>query len=110
LDSTLQKILPLLEARLQKSHLLNWRGELHLDGGEHQANMKVESGRIKIVDGAPSDHTLHAGEALTRFLIGSDDPKEIIQQEGATCTGDAGELVDAIFPNLYPMLSHFDEY
>ena len=110
LKSTLGKILPLLEARLQKSHLLNWKGELHLDGGEHQANLKVESGRIKILDAAPSSHNLQAGASLARFLIGSDDPKEIIQQEGVVCRGDADELIEVIFPNLHPMLSHFDEY
>ncbi len=57
-----------------------------------------------------SENILQAGAALSRLLIGSDEPDEIIQQEGMQCSGNAQELVCVLFPNLYPMMSHWDEY
>jgi hypothetical protein len=47
---------------------------------------------------------------LVRLLIGSDYPAEVIQQEGIRCKGQGFELAQVLFPNLNPMLSHWDEY
>lgn len=110
LRSTLEKIRPLLEARLQASRFAAWTGSLHLDSGQQQATLTVEAGRVRVTDGTSAEHCLQAGPALARFLIGSDDAGEIIQQEGITCTGHTLELVNILFPNLHPMLSHWDEY
>ena len=62
------------------------------------------------MEAVSSAHVLQAGAVLGRFLIGSDEPDEIIQQEDLTCRGEAAELVRVLFPNLRPMMSHFDEY
>ena len=110
LRSALGKMKPLLEARLKKSHLRNWQGQLQLDGGEQKASLIIEAENIQIADPAPSIHTLQAGAALGRFLIGSDESAEIIQQENIAFSGDAAELAAVLFPNLHPVLSHFDEF
>jgi hypothetical protein len=110
LPSTLEKIRPLLEARLRRSALAQWCGALYLDGGEQQANLSIEAGRVQITAPAPAAHNLHGGADLVRLLIGSDEPAEVIQQAGMACTGQAAELAEILFPNLHPMLSEWDEY
>ncbi len=110
LSGILQKMLPLLDARLQRSALANWEGMLHLDAGEQHATLVVEEGRVRVTADEPGEHVVRGGTDLARFLIGSDEPEEIIQQADMTCTGRAVDLVRTLFPNLRPVISHFDEY
>lgn len=110
LHSTLQKLSPLLEARLAKSHLAAWEGRLHLDGGKQQASLEIKEGKIEVTEPLEGEHAIDGGYALSRLLIGSDEPAEIVQQEGMTLVGKADELVEILFPNLYPMMSHWDEF
>ncbi|MCP4421851.1 MAG: GNAT family N-acetyltransferase [Chloroflexi bacterium] len=110
LDSVLGKIRPLLQTRLQHSHLSNWTGKLTLDAGEQKATLDVENGRLQLTPYSTAEHTIQGGPAIARLLIGSDEPDEIIRQEKITCTGIAAELANIFFPNMHPMLSHWDEY
>jgi GNAT superfamily N-acetyltransferase len=110
LHSTLEKLRPLMEAHLYNSRFNDWRGELHLDAGGQKATLQIERGSIQMADHASGKHIIRAGHALTRLLIGSDHPAEIIQQEGIQCEGQGFELAQVLFPNLNPMLSHWDEY
>ncbi|MBE0687655.1 MAG: GNAT family N-acetyltransferase [Anaerolineaceae bacterium] len=110
LPSTLLKLIPLLEKRLTKSQFAGWTGSLLLDAGEQSALLRFDRGKITLEVGSSSANTLHAGAALSRFLIGSDEPDEIIRQDGMQCSGKSQELVCLLFPNLYPMMSHWDEY
>ena len=109
LRSTLEKIRPLLESRLKQSHLSNWNGQLVLDAGEQKVGLDIRDGFIKITDAASTEHRILAGPGLGRLLIGSDEPDEVIHQENMTCSGDAPNLARVLFPNLYPMLSQWDE-
>ncbi len=81
-----------------------------MDAGEQQATLQVCAGRVQVAAPAESAHALHGGAATGRFLIGSDDPAEIIQQEEIVCTGLAAELAEVLFPNMHPVMSHWDEY
>lgn len=110
LQSTLHKIRPLLENRLQRSHLGSWQGSLHLDAGQHSACLAIRAGRLEIAVANPTPHQIQGGPAIARLLIGSDEPAEIIQQEQMLCSGQANELAQILFPNLYPMMSHWDEF
>jgi len=109
LKSTLQKMIPLLEARLSDSRFANWTGNLLLDAGEQKATLNFKSGKIALTDDA-SPHLLRGSADIARFLIGSDDADEIIRQSVMECHGDAQPLAKALFPNLHPMMSHWDEY
>ena len=110
LQSALQKLRPLFEARLQHSHLHNWAGKLTIDAGEQKATIGLENGRVQISSYTPQEHTIVGGPTIARLLIGSDNPDEIIQQEKISCTGKANEMANILFPNTHPMLSHWDEY
>ena len=110
LRRTLISLQPLLEERLVKSGLRDWEGELHLDSGEHQANIAIKAGKVKLLAPSHSPHIIQGGPSIGRLLIGSDEPEEIIQQEQMKLQGDGALLVKALFPNLNPVLSHWDEF
>jgi hypothetical protein len=109
LHTTLEKIRPLLETRLRRSHLVDWRGQLVLDAGEQKATLDLRDGKIQLTENHVAEHRIHGGAGIGRLLIGSDEPAEVIQQEKMICTGDAQELARILFPNMYPMLSQWDE-
>jgi hypothetical protein len=109
LHSTLEKIRPLLEIRLGGSHLADWNGQLLLDAGEQKAVLNIGNGRIQVTEARSTEHCIHGGAGIGRLLIGSDEPAEVIRQENMVCIGDAVQLARVLFPNLYPMLSQWDE-
>jgi hypothetical protein len=109
LESTLQKLLPLLEKRLAESRFADWQGSLLLDAGEQKVTLSVAGGTITLTCDTAAPNALRGGAEIARFLIGSDEPDEIIRQAGMECTGLAQSLSRALFPNLFPMLSHWDE-
>jgi len=108
--STLEKISPLLEDRLRQTGYAGWRGDLYLDAGECNATLRIGSGSVQIIPGSPSEHSIQGGADIARFLIGSDEPDEIIQQADMSYTGESVELAKALFPNLHPVMSHWDEF
>lgn len=110
LRSTLKKLTPLFEQRLAKSQFANWQGHLGLDGGQQSAALQMTRGKVTITDDLPGKNFLRAGTELARFLIGSDEPDEIIRQASIDCSGLARPLARVLFPNLRPMMSHWDEY
>ena len=69
-----------------------------------QMHQVVVSGEIDSPD------KIAAGPSLGRLLIGSDDPVEIVRQEGVDVFGMGEELLTVLFPNLDPMMSHWDEF
>ena len=89
LQSTLEKIRPLLEARLEQSHLADWNGQLVLDAGEQKATLNIANGKIQVTETRSAEHCINGGAEIGRLLIGSDEPAEIIQQEKIICSGDA---------------------
>lgn len=109
LQSTLEKIRPLLEERLHRSQFAVWQGQLLLDAGEQKATLEIEKGHVQVTKVRTGKNSLEGGAGIGRLLIGSDDPQEVIRQEGIVCTGQAAELTVVLFPNLYPMLSQWDE-
>lgn len=109
LRSTLQKMTPLFEARLSDSRFANWNGDLLLDAGDQKATLHFANGRLTLTDDSAS-HLLRGGAAIPRLLLGADDADEIIRQENVECRGLAQPLSKILFPNLHPMMSHWDEY
>ncbi len=112
LPGALEKLHPLLEARLRCSHLAGWQGTLRLESRlpESVVLLEIGQGHITLLPAGESDNILSGGTALARLLIGSDEPAEVMRQEGMECRGAAAELAGVLFPALHPMLSHWDEF
>ena len=70
----------------------------------------LDAGQVHITGDAPGSHLLRGGPHIARLLIGSDDPDEVIRQSQIACEGDAAALARVLFPNLHPVMSHWDEY
>jgi len=110
LMSCLEKLTPILEKRLAQSLYFQWSGDLLLEAGAQRALILIERGKVQIGSEGSSMNVLHAGADMARLLIGSDEPGEVIRQADMVCEGKSAELVGVLFPNLYPMLSHWDEF
>lgn len=110
LHSTLKKMTALLEARLSQSQFTGWNGSLHLNGGQWKATLRIENGKVETTNDEASENVIRGGADIARLLIGSDEPDEIIRQADMECTGIAASLIRVLFPNLHPMMSHWDEY
>lgn len=110
LSGTLTKLIPLLEKRLENSQFASWTGALLLDAGIQSVVLQITRGKVIVLANEPTPHVLVGGADIARLLIGSDEPNEIICQGGMTCSGLAQPLVNVLFPNLHPMLSHWDEF
>ena len=110
LQSALEKSIPLFEQRLAQSQFKDWQGNLLLDSGEQQAVLHLDQGKVFISSTDTSPNILRGGADVARFLIGSDEPEEIIRQAGMETSGLANSLVRVLFSNLHPMMSHWDEY
>ncbi|MCD4685841.1 MAG: GNAT family N-acetyltransferase [Anaerolineae bacterium] len=106
----LSKLRRVFETRVQESRFADWTGSLHLDAGDHTATLVLDAGQVHITDDAPGAHVLRGGPHIGSLLIGSDDPDEVIRQAQIACEGDAAALARVLFPNLYPVMSHWDEY
>ncbi len=110
LHTSLQKLIPLFEQRLAQSQFAGWQGSLLIDSGEQKAVLHLDKGKLYIANKGRSANALHGGADIARFLIGSDEPGEIIRQANMQPSGLAAPLVRVLFPNLHPMMSHWDEY
>jgi predicted N-acetyltransferase YhbS len=110
LQRTLTKLIPLLEKRLVESQYANWQGCLLLDAGIKKASINMDRGRVEITGDGPSENMISGGAEIARFLIGSDEPGEIIRQAEMECRGLSVALARVLFPNLHPMMSQWDEF
>lgn len=110
LHSALKKLIPLFEERLAQSQFAHWQGSLLVDSDQQKAVLQIESGKVFITDENTAENVLRGGADIARFLIGSDEPDEIIRQANMECKGLAVPLAGVLFPNLHPMMSHWDEY
>lgn len=110
LHSALEKMTYLLEERLSQSQFADWNGSLNLDGEKWKAMLRIKNCKVEITNGKAGKNVIRGGADIARFLIGSDEPDEIIRQADMECTGIAVSLVRVLFPNLHPMMSHWDEY
>jgi len=110
LRSTLAKISGELTRRLKASHLAGWRGKLLIADGREKLTLTIGRGGVRVAGAGPSKHAIRGGDEVTRLLIGSDHPLEVAQAGRIRLTGDAKQLVTALFPNQHPMLATVDRF
>jgi len=111
LASTLKKISPELSARLKASEMCDWRGKLLIADKREKVALKI--GRAKVV-AAPAagrfKHAVRGGEEIAQLLIGTEQPREVAEAGRMRLAGDAGKLIEALFPIQYPMLAAPDMF
>ena len=110
LAQALQKMAGELSARLGRSHLAKWRGELGIADGREEANLKIAGGKATVVPPGATRHEVRGGDEIAQLLIGTDEPAEVMESAGTKLSGDASELVAVLFPNQHPTLAVWDRY
>jgi Acetyltransferase (GNAT) domain len=108
LGSLLEKLAPELERRLAGSRLAGWRGDLLVAGGDTQATLAIERGRVRVASPREAPHVLQAGPALAQLVVGTDTPYELAATAPIELSGDAGMLLPILFPAQNPQMSNDD--
>lgn len=110
LASSLGKLTGELTARLKRSHLADWRGDLLVADARERAMLRIRRRAVHLAAPAPTRHALRGGDAVAQLLIGTDEPREIVATHGIRLTGDAARLIDVLFPNQHPVLGTWDHF
>jgi hypothetical protein len=104
LRTTLERIAPELELRLEKSHLYDWSGEILIKTSEEQAVLSITRGHITVSEPIQTEHIIEGGQEIAQLVLGCEDPSETIEEAGTNMNGDAKELMEVLFPSQRPMM------
>ncbi|MGB2824880.1 MAG: GNAT family N-acetyltransferase [Phycisphaerae bacterium] len=113
LASSLRKLAGELSARLKRSHLADWDGQLLIADGRESVTLEIRRSRARLASpgrALAARHAIRAGDAVGQLLIGADEPGDIVASPGIRLTGDARKLLGVLFPNQRPMLGAWDHF
>ncbi len=99
-----------LERRLKASPLADWSGNLLIDDGEDKATLAIGDGKVAPAGATRTRHAVRGGAEIAQLLIGTDDPLETAAAFGTALTGDAADLLAALFPARDPTLAVWDHF
>lgn len=108
LETTLSKIAPELSRRLRKSHLRDFMGTLRISIPDQSAILSIDNGEVSVQPGGKADNTIESGHEFAQIIIGKEAPDEIAERSDMLLTGDAAELLDALFPAQHPQMPNED--
>ena len=110
LPRVLMKMAGELSRRLARSHLARWRGRLVVADADARAVLSIGRSGVRVSAEGSGRHAVRGGHEVTRLLLGSDEPGEIVEAAGIRLAGDARKLLPVLFPNQHPMLSPWDSF
>ena len=110
LKSTMTKLAPMLHERLLASELADWQGTLALElragGTEEAVTLAVHSGTVEVGPGAAGSNVIAGNQAIAQLLLGTEDPAEIVAENGIAVRGDAKRLLPVLFPPQHPQMEN----
>ena len=111
LKSTMTKLAPMLHERLLASELSDWQGtlalELRADGGTQEAvTLAVQDGTVQVHPDATGGNGIAGTQAIAQLLLGTEDPAEIVAENGIAVRGDAKRLLPVLFPPQHPQMEN----
>jgi hypothetical protein len=112
LQSTLQKLLPELEARVAASPYAGWTGALRLETDMGAATLAFDAGKLSLKDsGAPAGHVARLGQGDLISLMFAFAPfGSLVAHAGLALDDDAAGLLRALFPERVSHLAYIDEF
>lgn len=110
LRSCLAKMDRVLTSRLRASRLRYAKGVLAMHNGGDVVHIHLRNGLADPGPALPTRHHLRAGDAVARFIIGSDEPDELLAAHGLRCGGMTREWVRILFPNRHPQFPIPDRF
>lgn len=111
LPALLGRLRPLLERRLREKKRHDWHGVVGIRGETHAAGLRVERGRVHVLQPVPDDPELRLAmddATLSRVLLGRETVFEAMLQDRLSlaprANKDVTTLLDALFPRMlqYP--------
>ncbi len=108
LETTLTKIAPELSRRLRKSHLRDFIGTLQISIPDQSVILSIDNGEVSAQPGGKADNSVESGHEFAQIIIGKEAPIEIADRSDMLLTGDAAELLDALFPAQHPQMPNED--
>ena len=63
---------------------------------------------MTVTDWKDSDHAVSGQHEVAQLLIGSEAPDEVCENGGLVVTGDAGTLIEVLFPAQRPQMPNED--
>ena len=108
LETTLCKIAPELSRRLRRSHLRDFIGTLQISIPDQSVILSIDNGEVSVQPGGKADNSIESGHEFAQIIIGKEAPIEIADRSDMLLTGDAAELLDALFPAQHPQMPNED--
>ena len=108
LETTLTKIAPELSRRLRESHLREFIGTLQISIPDQSVILSIDNGEVSVQPGGKADNSIESGHEFAQIIIGKEAPIEIADRSDMLLTGDAAELLDALFPAQHPQMPNED--
>jgi hypothetical protein len=102
LRSCIAKMDRVLTSRLRASSLRYAKGVLAIHNGGDVVHIHLRNGLADPGPALRTRHHLRAGDAAARFILGSDEPDELLAAYGLVCGGMTREWVRILFPNRHP--------
>ncbi len=127
LGSALDKLAPVLSARIARSAYSLFRGDLIVQDERDELLVHVDSGRVTVESTdshssssgrdrrmlsapRPTPHLVRANDFLARLLLGVGDPDETGRNAGFETQGEGRELMSVLFPDLRPSIVPWDHF
>jgi hypothetical protein len=108
LETTLTAMAGELSRRLERSHLSGWRGELLVRAEGQQVTLTIDRATVRVGSGKATPHQVEGGPHVAQLLVGTFAPRETAQAGGIALSGEAGELVEVLFPHQWPQMPNED--
>ena len=108
LKSLFEKLSPELSHRLSRSPLANWQGDLLISNGEEEIALIIEDSKVEVAAARETKHTIRGGQEIAQLIVGTDAPREVAQMNHIDLGGDAGQLIEVLFPAQDPQMRNQD--
>jgi hypothetical protein len=90
--------------------MATWRGRLEVRDAREAVTLAISPAGVRVRPHAKTTHAVRGGDHVAQLLLGTDEPKEVAEAGKIGLAGDAGRLVEALFPAQHPMLQLADRF
>jgi hypothetical protein len=111
LPALFEKLAPELGRRLAASPLAGWSGDLALATADERIVLGIERGRVEVREGRAAvrpaaPNAIEGGPELAQLVVGGEAPLETVLGAGTALRGEAGRLLDVLFPPQHPQMDN----
>ena len=83
-------------------------GRIAYSNGEQEITLTIKDSKVEVTAAKETGHTIRGGQEIAQLFIGTDPPHEVARMNGIDLSGDAGQLIDVLFPAQDPQMRNQD--